>query len=668
MNIESLFWVVHLLLMVVFAIGLVRVSFRWLQGKPQSAKLFEAPGVFPALVSAAQTLLKRLPAAASGFIIEAWLNRRLWRTNRWRWLNHSLLFNGFLLLMLLSALSVLSEKILLPWFPGLSNAAWVMVWVGRDHPLKALLNEIGSMSMTFGLLFYILRRYIVRPAQLRTGPLDTWMVVALAAILTTGWLTEAIRLNASQMEEFAKHSFAGASLAWLIRGLNLPWPALLKIQYLFHGILASLVIALIPYSKFMHAPAVGITTVMKKIQEGQWGTANTSEYLTYTARQMVELHACMSCGECVTWCPTFAEKPGHDAITPLKKIETLRQVIYRAGKRPPDLDLHAAGVYDCTLCGRCAEVCPAHIQTHDLWIAMREDLVRQGRRPDNLISLETNLLSSHNLAGDDNSQRLAWAENMITMPQVLQNNEQFETVFFTGCVNSFYPGSFSIPQAVTHLLNAAGVDYAVLGGEEWCCGFPLFAAGMQEAAIAMMRHNLEVLERSGARQLLMACPSCYRMWREVYPRLAGESLGFEVNHVVDWLDTLVVKRQLDLEKLDIKVTYHDPCDLGRGSRIYEAPRRLIQAVPGLELIEMEHHHELSLCCGGGGDVEMTDDSLVTAVANRRIREARETGAELLVTACQQCKRTLAAAARKENLRLRVMDVTELISSQAERRI
>ena len=668
MDIETLFWIVHLSLMVIFAIGMVRVSCRWLQGKPYTTKLSETTGALLALVGAIQTLFKHFPAAASGFIFEAWFNRRLWRTNRWRWLNHTLLLNGFLLLMLLSALSVFNEKILLPWFPGLSNAAWVMLWVGRDHPLKALLNEIGSLSMTLGLLFYILRRYIVRPAQLRTGSLDTWMVTALAAILITGWLTEAVRLNAGYLGEFSMSSFAGAILAQLMRGLNLPWHALFKIQYLIHGILASLVIALIPFSKFMHAPAGGIIAVLNGIRNIQESGGKTTSQMTFTRRQMVELQACTRCGECLLWCPTFAEKPGMDAITPLKKIETLHQAVYFPRRQQPDIDEHAAGIYDCTLCGRCKEVCPAHIQTQELWIAMRADLACQRLHPESLAALRDTLVNQHNLSGDDNSQRLAWAQNLPTLPRVLRDGEQVDTLYFTGCVSSFYPGSFSIPQAMTRLLDVCGSDYAVLGGEEWCCGFPLYAAGMLEDAGQMMRHNLQVLRRSGVRQLLMTCPSCYKMWREQYPILTGESLGIEIVHAVEWLSGMVSNGMLSLEPLPGKITYHDPCDLGRGSGIYDAPRSLLHAMPGVELCEMQHHHELSSCCGGGGDVAMSDDALVFAVARKRMLEAEETGAELLVTACQQCKRTLKAAGRQENLDMGVVDVVELIARQVEKKL
>jgi heterodisulfide reductase subunit D len=129
------------------------------------------------------------------------------------------------------------------------------------------------------------------------------------------------------------------------------------------------------------------------------------------------------------------------------------------------------------------------------------------------------------------------------------------------------------------------------------------------------------------------------------------------------LEEIITEGHLQLEPLEQTVTYHDPCDLGRASGIYDAPRNLIRAIPGLHFVEMATHHAHSHCCGGGGDVEMADPDLVVEVARRRIEEVKETGAQVLLSACQQCERTLAGAVRRERNRVRVMDVIELVARQ-----
>jgi len=394
----------------------------------------------------------------------------------------------------------------------------------------------------------------------------------------------------------------------------------------------------------------------------------------YTFLQLMELDGCTRCGECVAWCPTFAEKPDLDAITPLRKIEAARRFVRQQhglltrllGPRKPDreaLEVHSAGTYDCTLCGRCGVVCPVNIRTRELWIAMREELVRQGVYPEMLDRLRETVAAHYNISGDANEQRLIWSQNLPRVPEGVGGKSRAEVVYFVGCVASFYPQSYSVPQSLVQVLDHAGVDFMVLGGEEWCCGFPLMIAGMGAAATGSVHHNVEAVRRTGAKRLVAACPSCYHTWKHDYPRLLGEPLGFEVLHATELLAELIAGDRVRLAPLEEVVTYHDPCDLGRTGGVYDAPRQVIRAVPGVTLVEMEHHHERSLCCGGGGDVEMADADLMTAVARRRIEEAQTTAAKYLLSACQQCKRTLAGAARREKVRMRVLDVAELVARQ-----
>ena len=395
---------------------------------------------------------------------------------------------------------------------------------------------------------------------------------------------------------------------------------------------------------------------------------------SFTFRQLMELDACTRCGECVAWCPTFTEKPDLDAITPLRKIEAVRQFVRGRsgllatifGPRDPDqkaLEQHSAGTYDCTLCGRCGVVCPVHIDTREMWIAMREQLVEAGVFPEALVNLREMVTTRYNISGDANQDRLIWSQNLPQVPDGVGGKSQAEVVYFVGCVSSFYPQSYSIPQSLVEIFERAGVDYMTLGGDEWCCGFPLVIAGMGEAAIESVRHNVEAVRRTGAQRLVAACPSCYHTWEHEYPRILGEPLGFEVLHSTQRLEELIGAGCIQLEPLEQTVTYHDPCDLGRTSGIYDAPRNVVAAIPGVTLVEMEHHGEYSLCCGGGGDVEMADADLVAAVAKSRLAEAEATGAKVLLSACQQCKRTLAGAARRDKIRVRVMDVIELLARQ-----
>lgn len=267
MNEETVFWVIHLPLMLLFLVGMGSVVAGWLKGQVggESDSLGRKVGI---LIRATLSVIfsRRLLVLVKAFVTEAWFNRRLWRTNRWRWLNHFLLLSGFMLLMSLSGVAALSEKVLYKLF-HLGHIPWISMWYTADHPVTGLLNEIGAVLMTVGFIFFVVRRYATRTPQLRTGPIDTWMVVGLGLILLSGWIAEIVRLNSSEVLETAPVAFIGYPLARLVSGLALPWDELTEWLYVGHGILTSVVIVTIPFSKFMHVIAGGLVAMIAQFEE-----------------------------------------------------------------------------------------------------------------------------------------------------------------------------------------------------------------------------------------------------------------------------------------------------------------------------------------------------------------------------------------------------------------
>jgi Fe-S oxidoreductase len=394
-----------------------------------------------------------------------------------------------------------------------------------------------------------------------------------------------------------------------------------------------------------------------------------------SVRQLIELDACTRCGLCIEWCSNCPEIDDPVAW-PREKIQGLKSLVrnqfgLRARLRGPvepaqeTLQYLSRGYYDCTLCARCGEVCPVGIDTRSLWLAAREEMVRRGRYPQQFDTLREMVTTRYNISGDDNQQRLIWADNLEETPAGVRGKKTAETVYFVGCTPSFYPQTYGIPQAAVTVMERAGLDFALLGSEEWCCGYPLIIAGMGDAVTELVKHNVEAVRAMGARRLVAGCPSCYHTWLHQYPQIIGQPLGFEVLHMAQLLEELLAQDRLRLGEFSRSVTYHDPCDLGRNSGIYEAPRNVIRSVPGLTLVEMEENRQYALCCGGGGDVAMCNQPLVEAVARRRLQQALDTGAQVLLSACQQCKRTLMTAARQEKARMQVLDVVELMARVME---
>ncbi len=267
---ELVFWIVHLPLMVLFLAGMWFTFSRWFQGsvdgRPGDTTRRKSDTVLRVVL---RTIFSgRLWLLIKTFVVEAWFNRRLYRNSFWRWLNHFLLLSGLLLLFTLSGISALSDKVLIHFF-HLEYVPWIGMWVNPDHPITALLNEIGAVLMSIGFIFFVVRRYLTRVPQLRTGPMDTWMVVGLGLILLSGWVAEVARLNSSDVNPATAHfAFVGYPiLAPLVRGLPIAWDGFSHWMYVIHGLLTSVVIVTIPFSKFMHAIAGAIVLIVREMEE-----------------------------------------------------------------------------------------------------------------------------------------------------------------------------------------------------------------------------------------------------------------------------------------------------------------------------------------------------------------------------------------------------------------
>ncbi len=363
-----------------------------------------------------------------------------------------------------------------------------------------------------------------------------------------------------------------------------------------------------------------------------------------------KLLTCMQCGTCSSTCPTaFAMD-----YTPRQ----LWQMV-RLGMEAHVLSSRTFWL--CTVCKSCQVNCPRGIRLTDTMVALKEYACRQGVGvPAPLETLRETVTAHYNISGDDNTTRLIWSQNLAEAPLGVRPPRQTaEVVYFIGCVSSFYPRAYSIPQALVQLLQRAGVEFTTLGGEEQCCGYPLYVAGMLGHAGELARHNVERIRAVGAKRVIFACPSCYYAASHLYPDMVDVS-GLQFQHASEYLVELLDAGRLKPGTVEMEVTYHDPCDLGRKSGVYEAPRRLLTAIPGVELREMASARQDSLCCGGGGDVEIADATVTQGVATRRIAQVQATGARTVVSACQQCKRTLQEGARKSGARVRALDVVELL--------
>lgn len=393
--------------------------------------------------------------------------------------------------------------------------------------------------------------------------------------------------------------------------------------------------------------------------------------LELSLKQMIEIDGCTRCGECIQRCPVFMVT-NDQRVTAFNALQTtkdwsicnswFRRFFLKRNKMGDErLKDFSQEVYQCTLCGHCEVVCPVNIHSKEIRIALRKNIMKSGLEFPFPVTVLENLKNGRNVAYPTNNDRLLWLQNMPKMFRHSSRKVNAEVVYFVGCVASFFPVTYSIPQAMLYLLEKAKVDFGLLGPEEWCCGWPLIGMGQEEMVYEFAKHNIETVKAMGAKTLVCGCPSCYHVWENLYPRFSSEKeLPFEVIHSTDYFLRLLKEERLPLHSLEAAVTYHDPCDLGRASGIYESPREIIRMVSGLSFVEMQNHGRHATCCGGGGDLEMFFPNLTKEIATRKIEEIEETRAEIVLSACQQCKRTISLNAKKMKKKFKVLDLLEFL--------
>jgi heterodisulfide reductase subunit D len=369
-----------------------------------------------------------------------------------------------------------------------------------------------------------------------------------------------------------------------------------------------------------------------------------------------EVAKCTRCGFCLPDCPTYAVKRtetytarGRNAIT--------RAVIEDRLELTADL---AKSLFSCLGCGACTVACFPSVKTRDAVWADRSVLADQQLHPAIMEKLTESLNEYYNISGDDQEERDEWRDYLEDVPEEYLDKDKAEIVYFVGCVASFFPMAQKIPADMATIMYKAGLDFTILGGEEWCCGFPLIGAGMPDQANNLREHNIERVQAAGAKEVMFACPSCFHTWQHLYE---GD---FQKTHASQLLARLVKNGALKFKELNMTVTYHDPCDLGRNSSVYEEPRDVIKAIPGINFVELPKNRAMSVCCGGGGNVEMVDPDLSAAIAQMKVDSILATGADAVVSSCQQCLRTIKTRATRAGVKnLEVLDLVQLVRMALE---
>jgi Fe-S oxidoreductase len=392
--------------------------------------------------------------------------------------------------------------------------------------------------------------------------------------------------------------------------------------------------------------------------------------VNYKPPDFANYYACLQCGYCRGVCPVYKQL-GWESATPRGKVYWLKQLKDKSlmdkilGRKIDINDAWVKSIFSCTSCAACEEFCHVNLNLADLWEEVKEWMLNgdiEPLKPHKVLYDRISDPSKRNPFHDDKDlekdlliNRGNWFTNGVKL------SKKPDVVFFAGCTSSYRLQMLA--QSAVKILSDADVKFTILGKDEWCCGSPLLRTGQTDVIKKeYAKHNVSVIEKRNVDTVVTACAGCFNTLKNNYPGIVGE-LPFQVFHISEYIDMLVQDGRLHFNaEVAKKITYHDPCHLGRHGKVFESPRNVLNSIPGVEIVEMERNKTRSRCCGAGGGFKIAFNDIAEDIAVDRVREAKSTEAELIVTPCPFCVVNLNAGAKKADIPIKAMDLLQFVTS------
>ncbi len=596
-------------------------------------------------------------------------------------IGHVVIFFGFLSFLLSYVIFIFGDSAWPPFSETLLTTTGARAY--------AIYLDAAAVAILAALAWALVRRWVAKPRRLSfdlTRSIDAVVIVSLiGGLMLSTLLTEAFYVAKGGLGPETSVIAGGALGRWL-SGLGLGVDASNLLHGLFWWIHLLLILGFaiyIPFSKHMHMMAAPFNTffhslkpsgVMEAIDFEKAEVFGAGAVEQFTWKELLDGYACAVCGRCTDVCP--ANLTGK-VLSPMHVVEDIKDHLIEVGGRggkgevPPGSKPLIGGVvseeaiWDCVSCGACMEECPVQVEHVPTIMSMRRHLaLEEARIPapamDALISMEQR---GHPWRGSQFS-RVSWAEGLGV--KTLAERPDAEWLFWVGCASALEPKSQRIARSMARVLQRAGVDFAILGEEERCTGDPARRMGNEYLYQTMARQNIETLNGYNVRNVVATCPHCFNTIRNEYPQLGG---NFRTLHYSQMVDRLIKEGRLrPVKAVNTRLAYHDSCFLGRHNGVYDEPRRVAAAIPGLTLVEMEPwNRERGFCCGAGGGHIWMEESRGPRINHVRTGHFLETGADAVGVSCPFCLQMMEEGIEAKGMapEKRAKDLLELLAESVD---
>ncbi|MCH7481590.1 MAG: (Fe-S)-binding protein [Chloroflexi bacterium] len=606
----------------------------------------------------------RVRAGLRTLLAEGFGHRRLVRHERYPGVMHALIFWGIAVLFVATTLAAVE-------FNVERYAGWVFPTALIGVQLE-LVWDLGGLMLLAGIGLAAYRRYVIRPPRLNTMLENGVLLWALLAMALSGFVLQALRMAATEMEptsvlyhpEWAAWSPVSYSIAFGLRASGMTLYAMEVSHFVLwwaHAALfsATFVYAAVRFGPLMHIFVSPLSLLMRTSLTRPKGALRPMGALEslesfgardlgqLTTKQLLDFDACTNCGRCEDQCPAFASgKP----LSPRRVIQDAKAYMeYRApallaaAGGEPAADPERSLVHDfigpdalwaCTTCGACEEACPAGVEHIDTIVDMRRFLtMEEAAAPQTAMDAMASMEQRGHPWRGTQATRTDWMEG--TGAVTMAEDPEHEVLLWVGCTTALNTRNQAAARAMAAVLKRAGVRYRVLGNEEACTGDPARRMGNEYLYQTLAEQNIATMQGYGVKKVLTLCPHCFNTIKNEYPQLGG---NFEVLHYTEYVAELVREGRIKpVARIEATVAYHDSCYLGRHNGIYDPPREIAEAIPGLTLVEMgeDRCRERGFCCGaGGGRMWMEEEG--TRVNHIRTDHFLETGADIVGVSCPFC--------------------------------